>query len=150
MESCKEGEQERLGEHCYYWSTRKGTWHSSKQDCESLNGSLAAITSIEIHNVLMTKVDKENRLTWYYIDGSDVEKEGVSCSSEKKKDFGNLLLGFGIFCPEVNRPFGENGQKNVGHIFGQILGLGAVHKRRNHFWGYQAPPPPVCVNCEED
>ena len=122
LESCKEGEQERLGEHCYYWSTRKGTWHSSKQDSESLNGSLAAITSIEIHNVLMTKVDKENRLTWYYIDGSDVEKEGVSCSSERKKDFGNLLFGFGIFCPEVNRPFGENGQKNVGHIFGQILG----------------------------
>ena len=44
---------------------RMGTWHSSKQDCESLNGSLAAITSIEIHNFLMTKVDKENRLTWY-------------------------------------------------------------------------------------
>ena len=109
LESCKEGEQERLGEHCYYWSTRKGTWHSSKQDSESLNGSLAAITSIEIHNVLMTKVDKENRLTWYYIDGSDVEKEGVSCSSERKKDFGNLFFGFGIFCPEVNRPFGENG-----------------------------------------
>ena len=101
VESCKEGEQERLGEHCYYWSTRKGTWHSSKQDSESLNGSLAAITSIEIHNVLMTKVDKENRLTWYYIDGSDVEKEGVSCSSERKKDFGNLFFGFGIFCPEV-------------------------------------------------
>ena len=65
LESCKEGEQERLGEHCYYWSTRKGTWHSSKQDCESLNGSLAAITSIEIRKFLMTKVDKENRLTWY-------------------------------------------------------------------------------------
>ena len=24
-----------------------------------------------------------------------------SCSSKRKKDFGNLLFGFGIFCPEV-------------------------------------------------
>ena len=53
MESCKEGEQERLGEHCYYWSTRRKFWDAAKLFCEDKDGSLAAVTSMEIHNFLM-------------------------------------------------------------------------------------------------
>ena len=77
LESCKEGEQERLGEHCYYWSTWLARWDDAKLYCESMNGSLAAVTSMEIHNFLMTKVDKDDRYTWYWIGGSDMEKEGT-------------------------------------------------------------------------
>ena len=80
VESCKKGEQERLGEHCYYWSTWRGSWDYARLACEGrngLNGSLAAVTSMEIHNFLMTKVDKEDRNTWYWIGGSHKEEEGT-------------------------------------------------------------------------
>ena len=77
VESCKEGEQERLGEHCYFWSTGGASWLGAKLDCESMNGSLAAVTSMEIHNFLMKKVDKRSKSTWYWIGGSDKEKEGT-------------------------------------------------------------------------
>ena len=46
VESCKEGVQERFGEHCYLWSTGHVWWHSAKLTCERVNGSLAAVTSI--------------------------------------------------------------------------------------------------------
>ena len=77
VESCKEGVQERFGEHCYLWSTGHVWWHSAKLTCERVNGSLAAVTSMEIHNFLMTKVDKDDEHTWYWIGGSDKEKEGT-------------------------------------------------------------------------
>ena len=72
VESCKEGEQERLGEHCYFWSITQASWEDAKLNCESLNASLAAVTSMEIHDFLMTKVGP-----WYWIGGSDKEKEGA-------------------------------------------------------------------------
>lgn len=77
VESCKEGVQERHGEHCYYWSTRKNSWDQSKLDCENMNGSLAAITSMELHKFLMRKVDEDDMYTWFWIGGSDREKEGT-------------------------------------------------------------------------
>ena len=77
VESCKEGEQERLSEHCYYWSTKTNTWDKAKKECEKMNGKLAAVTSMEIHNFLMRKVNKGNWRTWYWIGGSDKEKEGT-------------------------------------------------------------------------
>ena len=80
VESCKEGEQERLGEHCYYWSTKRvhwppqvEYWDYAKLECESMNGSLAAVTSMKIHNFLT----KDDRNTRYWIGGSDREKEGT-------------------------------------------------------------------------
>ena len=78
VESCKVEEQsQRLGEHCYIWSTTAASWEGAKFFCESLNGSLAAVTSMEIHNFLMKKVGKDNHRTWYWIGGSDKEKEGT-------------------------------------------------------------------------
>jgi len=78
VESCKEEEQsQRLGEHCFIWSTTAATWEDAKLFCESLNGSLAAVTSMEIHNFLMKKVDKDDEYTWYWIGGSDKEREGT-------------------------------------------------------------------------
>ena len=86
VESCKEGEQERFGEHCYYWSTKRvhwppqvEYWDYAKLECESMNGSLAAITSMEIHNFLMKKVVKDEigRDTWFWIGGSDKEIENT-------------------------------------------------------------------------
>ena len=78
VESCNEEEQsQRLGEHCFIWSTTAASWEDAKFFCESLNGSLAAVTSMEIHNFLMKKVDKGNRDTWYWIGGSDKESEGT-------------------------------------------------------------------------
>ena len=78
VESCKEEEQsQRLGEHCFIWSTTAASWEDAKFFCESLNGSLAVVTSMEIHDFLMTKVDKEDRNTWYWIGGSNKEKEGT-------------------------------------------------------------------------
>ena len=77
VESCKEGEQERFGEHCYSWSTEGAWWGGAKSLCERMNGSLAAVTSMEIHNFLMTKVDKDNWRTWYWIGGSDKQREGT-------------------------------------------------------------------------
>ena len=59
VESCKEGQKERLGDHCYYWSTARKSWQNSEYHCQSTNGHLAAVTSLEIHNFLMKKVDKD-------------------------------------------------------------------------------------------
>ena len=80
VESCKEGEQEGFGEHCYYWSTKRvhwppqvEYWDYAKLECESMNGSLAAVTSMKIHNFLT----KDDRNTRYWIGGSDREKEGT-------------------------------------------------------------------------
>ena len=67
VESCKEGEQERLGDHCYYWSTTRKSWEDSESDCKSRDGHLAAVTSLEIHNFLQQKVDTGDWKTWYDI-----------------------------------------------------------------------------------
>ena len=77
VESCKKGEQERLGGHCYFWSTGRTSWDDAKLTCKDLNGNLAAVTSMGIHNFLMKKVDKDNSRTWYWIGGSDREEEGT-------------------------------------------------------------------------
>ena len=79
VESCKEDrQQERLGDHCYYWSTARRSWKGSELYCQSRDGHLAAVTSLEIHNFLMKKVDKDEngRDTWFWIGGSDKEQEG--------------------------------------------------------------------------
>ena len=78
VESCKEEEQsQRLGEHCFIWSTTAASWEDAKFFCESLNGSLAVVTSMEIHDFLMTKVNPYDPDTWYWIGGSDKEREGT-------------------------------------------------------------------------
>ena len=86
VKSCKAGEQEQYGDHCYYWSppgTRgfdpvMKTWDESKFQCKSMNGTLAAVTSQEIHNFLMKKVERESRYkyTWFWIGGTDEDAEG--------------------------------------------------------------------------
>ena len=76
VESCKYGEQEGLGDHCYYWSTARKSWQNSEYYCKSMCGNLAAVTSLEIQNFLLRKVDKDDRDTWFWIGGSDKESEG--------------------------------------------------------------------------
>ena len=76
VESCKDGEQERLGDHCYYWSTARKTWDNSESHCNAVAGHLAAVTSLEIHNFLLQKVEAKNSHTWYWIGGSDKTTEG--------------------------------------------------------------------------
>ena len=76
VESCKEGEQERLGDHCYYWSTVRKSWEDSESHCQDEDGHLAAVTSLEIHNFLLQKIDTLYTNTWYWIGGSDKEQEG--------------------------------------------------------------------------
>ena len=77
VESCKEeSQQERLGGHCYHFSTASKSWHKSKLHCKSKNGHLAAVTNLEIHNFLMKKVDEDDRRTWFWIGGSDKGEEG--------------------------------------------------------------------------
>ena len=76
VESCKEGSQERLGDHCYYWSTARKSWHDSESHCNGEDGHLAAVTSLEIQNFLLQKVKAENAHTWYWIGGSDKATEG--------------------------------------------------------------------------
>jgi len=76
VESCKDGEQEGLGDHCYYWSTARKSWDQSESDCKTRGGHLAAVTSLEIHNFLLKEVDKDDRDTWFWIGGSDKEQEG--------------------------------------------------------------------------
>ena len=89
VESCKEGEQEEFDEHCYFWSRdkqegKKGlqlNWGESKSHCESMNGTLASVTSLPIHNFLMRKVDRISSFrrysyTWFWIGGTDEEAEG--------------------------------------------------------------------------
>ena len=60
VQSCRMGEQEEFGDHCYFWSKvhERKNWEESKSHCEGLNGTLAAVTSLPIHNFLMKKVDK--------------------------------------------------------------------------------------------
>jgi len=77
LESCNiYRQQERLGDHCYQWSTDSKTWDNSELHCNSKNGHLAAVTSSEIHNFLSRKVDTSERKTWYWIGGSDKTQEG--------------------------------------------------------------------------
>ena len=69
VESCKEGEQERFYDDCYFWSKpnsvwadpAKKNWKESNFECNRRNGTLAAVTSLEIHNFLLRKVDKESK-----------------------------------------------------------------------------------------
>merc|ERR1712013_543835 len=66
VKSCKEGEQEEFGDHCHFWSSNKqegkrgleGNWNESKSHCESMNGTLAVVTNLPIHNFLVRKVDR--------------------------------------------------------------------------------------------
>ena len=89
VKSCKQGEQEEFGDHCYFWSSDKqvgrkgweGSWDESKSHCESMNGTLASVTSMPIHNFLMRKVDRISSFrrysyTWFWIGGTDEEAEG--------------------------------------------------------------------------
>ena len=77
VESCKEGShQEKLGDQCYFWSTVTKSWQNSESHCQDENGHLAAVTSLEIHNFLMKKVNKDDKTTWFWIGGSDKGQEG--------------------------------------------------------------------------
>ena len=76
VESCKEGEQERMGNHCYYWSTVTKKWDNAENHCISNGGHLAAITSLKMHNFLQKKVNAGDTKTWYWIGGSDKGQEG--------------------------------------------------------------------------
>jgi len=78
VETCNGSEQEEHGDHCYYWSTVKKNWEESVSECHNRNGTLAAVTSLDIHNFLMRKVDKQSRLstTFFWIGGTDEETEG--------------------------------------------------------------------------
>ena len=78
VQYCKTGEQEEFGDHCYFWSSNKQNWDESKSHCEIMNGTLAAVTSLPIHNFLVRKVDKgsDNQYTWFWIGGTDRETEG--------------------------------------------------------------------------
>ena len=76
VESCKEDSQKRLGDHCYYWSTARKSWQNCEYHCQGEDGHLAAVTSLEIHNFLMKKVNKGDRDTWFWIGGYDQGQEG--------------------------------------------------------------------------
>ena len=67
VESCNEDRHEDLDDHCYYWSTARQFWETSKQECEGMDGHLAAVTSLRIHNFLMKRVDKKDKDTWFWI-----------------------------------------------------------------------------------
>merc|ERR1711953_529083 len=83
IDSCPKGEEnkkEMMGNHCYYWSTTKRNWDDAELFCEDMGGHLAAVTSLEIHNFLMKKVDKDDKDTkrsWFWIGGSDKEQEDI-------------------------------------------------------------------------
>ena len=82
LKSCPAGEDEKkeeMGDHCYYWSTVTKTWEYSKYHCEGEGGHLAAVTSLEIHNFLMQKVNTETARyrTWFWIGGSEQGTEGI-------------------------------------------------------------------------
>ena len=44
-----------------------------------------------------------------------------SCSSKRKKDFGNLYFGFGIFCLEVQSAFWRKWPKKFGPFLAQMF-----------------------------
>jgi len=80
MKSCPSGEEdkkEEMGNHCYYWSTTRRDWRGAEFFCKDKGGHLAAVTSLEIHNFLMKRVDKDDKYTWFWIGGSDKESEGT-------------------------------------------------------------------------
>ena len=80
LTSCPRGEEEKkeeMGNHCYYWSTARKSWKDAEFFCQDKGGHLAAVTSLEIHNFLMKRVDKDDFYTWFWIGGSDKEKEGT-------------------------------------------------------------------------
>ena len=78
MTSCPKGEdKEEMGNHCYYWPISRRSWEDAELFCQDKGGHLAAVTSLEIHNFLMKRVDKDDRYTWFWIGGSDKETEGT-------------------------------------------------------------------------
>ena len=76
VESCKEGKQERLGDYCYYWSTARKSWDDSELHCQGEGGHLAAVTSLEIQNFLLGKVNTLDSKTWFWIGGSKKGQQG--------------------------------------------------------------------------
>ena len=79
-ESCPPGEEDKkeiFGDHCYYWSTAMKNWKGAEFHCQAMDGHLAAVTSLEIHNFLMKRVDKDIWDTEFWIGGTDKEKEGT-------------------------------------------------------------------------
>ena len=80
LESCMKGHwYDELGDHCYQWSTYEDTWHNAEAKCrekiKGKGGHLAAVTSREIHDLLMKKVVKTDEDRWYWIGGSDIDRE---------------------------------------------------------------------------
>ena len=62
-ESCTTGYwYDELGDHCYHRSGYETTWHIAEAKCKEMfkgkGGHLAAVTSREIHDLLMKKVEK--------------------------------------------------------------------------------------------
>ena len=76
VESCEEDTQERLDDHCYYWSASEQSWQISESLCKSMNGHLAAVTNSEIHNFLMKKATNALK-TSFWIGGTDQDREGT-------------------------------------------------------------------------
>jgi len=75
-ESCVEDEKQgKLGNHCYHWPTARKKWEDAELFCQDMDGHLAAVTTLEIHEFLMERVNKDDYFTWFWIGGSDKETE---------------------------------------------------------------------------
>ena len=80
LESCMKGHwYDELGDHCYQWSNFEDTWSNAEMICrqklKGKGGHLAAVTNKEIHELLMKKVIPIDKDTWYWVGGSDTDKE---------------------------------------------------------------------------
>ena len=78
VEACDEG-WEKLGDHCYRWSTNVMNWTAAEDFCQEEGGHLASVGSNETMDNIMLGLRRggfgDNDYFW--LGGNDLAKEGV-------------------------------------------------------------------------
>ena len=75
--SCPNNWEEKEG-HCFLWPSVRKSWREAEKFCNDEGGHLASVTNMEIHNYIWSKekVDPDDYRTFFWIGGSDRDKEG--------------------------------------------------------------------------
>ena len=106
--SCPKGWEEKEGR-CFLWPDPVLSWANAEKFCNDEGGHLASVTNLEIHNYIWSKLNPKARDTFFWIGGTDQDKEGKwkwtdgsdwnftkwATSPKKQPDNYNWLFGSG-------------------------------------------------------
>ena len=66
---------ERKMDYCYWFSSIQRNWGGAREYCKKEDGHLASITNSTIHDFIQSKVDPNCHETWFWVGGTDQERE---------------------------------------------------------------------------